>query len=277
MNIGIVGLGLIGGSAAKAYKEQEGNKVYAFDTDKTVFGYAKISGAVDGILDKESLKLCDCVLIALYPKDAIEYLKKTAPDIKKETIVIDLCGVKRSVCEECFPLADQYGFTFVGGHPMAGTQNSGFKASRASLFAGASMLLVPPRRDDIRLLDRIKKILAPLGFGKFVVTTPELHDEMIAYTSQLAHVVSSAYAMNPAAQNHKGYSAGSYKDLTRVAKLNVAMWTELFMANRDNLAMHLEQLIAALEEYKTALSEGNEAKIAELLEKGRAAKQEAES
>ena len=139
------------------------------------------------------------------------------------------------------------------------------------------MLLVPPRRDDIRLLDRIKKILAPLGFGKFVVTTPELHDEMIAYTSQLAHVVSSAYAMNPAAQNHKGYSAGSYKDLTRVAKLNVAMWTELFMANRDNLAMHLEQLIAALEEYKTALSEGNEAKIAELLEKGRAAKQEAES
>ncbi|MGI6744109.1 MAG: prephenate dehydrogenase [Eubacteriales bacterium] len=277
MNIGIAGLGLIGGSAAKAYKEEEGNKVYALDTDKTVFEYAKISGAVDGILDKESLKLCDCVLIALYPVDAIEYLKKTAPEIKKETIVIDFCGVKRIVCDECFPLAEEYGFTFVGGHPMAGTQNSGFKASRASLFAGASMLLVPPRRDDIRLLERIKKILAPLGFGRFVVTTPELHDEMIAYTSQLAHVVSSAYAMNPAAQNHKGYSAGSYKDLTRVARLNVKMWTELFMANRDNLAMHLELLIEVLEEYKAAISKGDEAKIAELLEKGRVSKQEAES
>jgi prephenate dehydrogenase len=277
MNIGIAGLGLIGGSAAKAYKEEEGNKVYALDTDKTVFEYAKISGAVDGTLDKESLKLCDCVLIALYPGDAIEYLKKTAPEIKKETVVIDFCGVKRIVCDECFPLAEEYGFTFVGGHPMAGTQNSGFKASRSSLFAGASMLLVPPRRDDIRLLERIKKILAPLGFGRFVVTTPELHDEMIAYTSQLAHVVSSAYAMNPAAQNHKGYSAGSYKDLTRVARLNVNMWTELLMANRDNLAMHLERLTEVLEEYKAAISKGDEAKIAELLEKGRVSKQEAES
>lgn len=199
MTAGIVGLGLIGGSLAKAYHEA-GEAVLAFDTDRSILDFAMISGAVDGVLDEESIKRCDIVLIAVYPAACIEYFTRMADYISKDTVVLDCCGTKRTVCEGCFPVAKARGIAFAGGHPMAGTHNSGFKYARANLFHGAPMVIVPMDFDNIALLSRIEKLLAPAGFGSFSVTTAAEHDRMIAFTSQLAHVASNAYIKSPTAK-----------------------------------------------------------------------------
>ncbi len=272
MTVGICGLGLIGGSMAKAYKEK-GHTVYAYDTDIATLGYALISNIIDGELTDESLKECDLLFVALYPFATVEYLTATAPKIDKKTAVIDLCGTKKAVCECGFSLAEKYGFTFVGGHPMAGRQFSGIKYSKASLFKNAPMVIVPPVYDDIDFLDRIKELLSPAEFGKLSVTTAEEHDKMIAFTSQLAHIVSNAYVKTPTAQSHKGFSAGSYKDLTRVAKLNENMWTELFMENKEPLLYELEYIINSLNEYKTAIESNDCEALRSLLREGRLAKE----
>ena len=187
---------------------------------------------------------------------------------------MDTCGTKRQVCETCFTLAEEYGFTFVGGHPMAGTQFSGFKHSRATLFKGASMIIVPPRYDDMAFFARIKELLAPCGFGRVTVTDGARHDEMIAFTSQMAHVVSNAYIKSPTARAHKGFSAGSYKDLTRVAWLNEQMWTELFLENRDNLIRELDGFLDSVRAYRDAMAAGDANALRELLAEGRKIKEE---
>lgn len=274
MKVGIVGLGLIGGSLAKAYKESGQAEVYGWDTDADTMLLAKTVEAIDGTLDETVLPGCDLLLLALYPGAAIEYLRAHAPEISKKTFVIDCCGVKQVVCDACFPIAEQYGFSFFGGHPMAGTQFSGFAKSRSSLFRGASMILVPPRFDDIAQLDQAKQLLAPVGFGRTVVTTADKHDEMIAFTSQMAHIVSNAFIKSPAARQHKGFSAGSYKDLTRVAWLNETMWTELFMDNRQKLIREIDILMHSLEEYKEAMQQEDAPRLKELLREGRICKEE---
>lgn len=273
MTVGIIGLGLIGGSMAKAYKKNSDCTVLAADRDHTTVEYARLQGAVDGELTPEGISSCDLILIALYPQAAIEYLKDIAHRIAKNALVIDLCGTKRTICEVGFALAKKYGFTFVGGHPMAGTQYSGFKHARDTLFNGASMVLVPPTFDDIFLLDRVKKVLAPAGFGRMTVTTADQHDEMIAFTSQLAHVVSNAYVKSPTARSHKGFSAGSYKDLTRVARLNEEMWSELFIENKEHLVSELDTLIQSLTEYRNAIRDGDVDTTRSLLKDGREAKE----
>ena len=181
---------------------------------------------------------------------------------------------RRNQITECFPLAKQYGFVYVGGHPMAGSQFSGFKYSRANLFEGAPMVLVPPVFDDMALLDRVRQALEPCHFGSFSVTTAEAHDKKIAFTSQLAHIVSNAYIKSPTALNHKGFSAGSYKDLTRVAWLNPQMWSELFLENRDNVLFELDHLIQSLIAYREAVAQNDIVQLQSLLEEGKRRKEE---
>ena len=273
MNIGIVGLGLIGGSLARAYRK-DGHTVYGFDTDDAILGFAQLSDVVCGVLDEASMRLCDAVIIAVNPGDAVAYLETAAPRVEKNTIVFDCCGVKRFVCERCFPLAERYGFTFVGGHPMAGNHMAGFKNSRANLFRVASMILVPPVYDDAALFGRIEDLLRPVGFGRLTVTTAEKHDEMIAFSSQMAHVVSNAYIKSSTAQGHKGFSAGSYQDLTRVARLNAAMWAELFIENSECLIHELDVFLEAVTRYRDALAACDRAGLEALLEEGSRIKKE---
>lgn len=273
--IGIVGLGLIGGSFAKAY-HAAGWRVLAFDIDEDTMAVATIDETVQGVLDEESLAQCDLVLLALYPGGCIEWLSRNAARIPKDCLVIDAAGVKREVCAACMPIAAEHGFTFVGGHPMAGTQFSGFKYARENLYHNAPMVICPPRVDDMALFERIKDLLAPAGFGSIQVSTPEEHDRRIAFTSQLAHVVSNAFIKSPTARGHKGFSAGSYKDLTRVARLNENMWTELFFDDADNLLFELDTIIASLQEYRDALAERDGDTMRRLLADGRRAKEDAE-
>ena len=273
MKVGIVGLGLIGGSMAKAYKAA-GHTVFGFDKDNKITEFAIMDGTLDAALDADTLAECELLLIAVYPKAAVEYLAEAADKISADTIVVDLCGTKRKVCEACFEIAAENGFTFIGGHPMAGTHNSGYKYTRANMFSGAPMIIVPPTLDDMELLDRVKRMLLPAGFGFVTATTADEHDRMIAFTSQLAHVVSNAYIKSPSAGSHKGFSAGSYKDLTRVAWLNPDMWAELFLENGDNLINELDIIIENLTKYRTAIQDGDRAELVKLLDEGKRRKEE---
>lgn len=273
MNVGILGLGLIGGSLARAYA-LEGHTVYATQRNETMLSFAMLAGAVHGKLTEETISTCDLIILAIYPEGCAAWLEQNAHLVKKGALVIDCCGIKREICSRCFPLAQAHGFTFVGGHPMAGSQFSGFKYSRADLFAGAPMVLVPPVFDDIALLDRVKEALKPCGFGMFSVTTAEDHDRMIAFTSQMPHILSNAFIKSPTALQHKGFSAGSYRDLTRVAWLNAPMWSELFMENKDFLLNELEFYIASLQAYRDAIAQSDQQTLTELLEAGKKRKEE---
>ena len=273
MIIGILGLGLIGGSFAKAYHEA-GWQVLALDADPSTQEFAQLSGAVDGPLTDDKLSSCDLILIAVYPSAAVDYLRQHGAHIGPKPVVIDCCGTKRVVCSACFPVAKEHGVTFLGGHPMAGTHNSGFKYARANLFHSAPMVLVPMDRDDITLLDRAKALLAPAGFGRFSITGAPEHDEMIAFTSQMAHVISNGYIKSPTAGAHKGFSAGSYKDMTRVAWLAPQMWAELFLENKDFLLKELDFFMASMQQYRDALAADDQQELVRLLDEGRKRKAE---
>ncbi|MCI7727627.1 MAG: prephenate dehydrogenase/arogenate dehydrogenase family protein [Clostridiales bacterium] len=273
MNVGILGLGLIGGSLARAYA-LEGHTVYAIQRNEAMLSFAMLAGAVHGKLNEETIPKCDLILLAIYPDGSASWLEKNAHLISKGALVLDCCGVKQEICARCFPVAEQYGFTFVGGHPMAGSQFSGFKYSRADLFSGAPMVLVPPVFDDIALLQRVKDALDPCHFGFFSVTTAEEHDKLIAFTSQMPHILSNAFIKSPTALKHKGFSAGSYKDLTRVAWLNPQMWAELFLENRDNVLFELDYYIESLRQYQQAIRDKDVDKLVELLDEGKKRKEE---
>lgn len=274
---GIVGLGLIGGSFARGYA-QAGVRVLAWDPDEDVMVAASM-GTVSGELNDETLGECDIIVLACYPEACIEWLEAHAQALVDATdteaimgpVVIDTVGIKGIVCERAFNLARENGFYFVGAHPMAGTQFSGYAHSRADLFEGAPLVLVPPAVDDslkLELLSQVREMVRPLGFGKFSVTSAEEHDHVIAFTSQLAHVVSNAYVKSPTAQEHHGFSAGSYRDLTRVAHLNASMWAELMTDNAQYLSQELTYLIDSLAAYRDALEKKDEGQLEELLAEG---------
>ena len=272
MTVGIVGLGLIGGSFAKAY-HAAGWTVYGYDVDESMLAFAQLADAVNAPLTMENIGTCDLVLLCVRPLAAIDYLRSAAPHIGSRPVVIDCCGTKRVVCAAAFPLAEQYRFTYLGGHPMAGREFSGLDYALPTLFDGASMIFVPTKSSTERVLEQLEAYFMSLGFGQTVRCTAEQHDHMIAFTSQLAHVVSSAYIKSPEADKHNGYSAGSYKDLTRVAKLNETMWSELFLCNAEPLAAEIDEIIKHLDEYRRAIRAGDRETLTELLREGRIRKE----
>lgn len=268
MKIAIIGLGLIGGSIAKAIKDNTDHTVYGADIQQSVVLRAKLIDAIDDELDNNKLSECDLVIIALYPEDTVKFISDKAGIIRKGSVVIDCGGVKRCICDPANRLAEENGFTFIGGHPMAGVERSGFESSFGMLFNNASMILAPSPEIDIDTLHRVKEFFLSIGFGSITIVTPEKHDRVIAYTSQLAHVLSSSYIKSPTATEHHGMSAGSFKDMTRVATLNPKMWSELFIENKDNLVGEIDTLISHLQEYRDAINDGDSEKISALLEDG---------
>lgn len=276
MNVGIVGLGLIGGSFAKTFKENTNHKVFGLDINKLSLQLGFQAGVIDSELTYGNLHECDLVILALYPSDTIDYLIAHAHLIKKGALVIDTCGVKRLVCTKLEQVASENGFLFIGGHPMAGIEHSGFSYSSGALFRGASMIFTPGPNIPQALLNDMEALFQTLGFGSICVTTPDVHDEMIAYTSQLAHVLSSAYVKTEAALTHRGFSAGSFRDMTRVARLNETMWTELFLYNSDHLSAEIDGLAQRLMEYSAAIKKNDKNRLFFLLREGRLRKEQIE-
>ena len=268
MEIGIVGLGLIGGSLAKAISQNTDHTVYGTDLSEQVVRKAVLVDAIEQPLTDELLPQCDIVIVALYPQATIDYVKEHAHLFRKESIVVDCGGIKKLVCDTLIPLAEDHGFLFVGGHPMAGLEHSGFTYAKKSLFNNASMIFTPTK-GPIESMEKLKELFTSIGFTNIEISTAEEHDRKIAFTSQLAHVVSNAYIKSPTALEHSGFSAGRYKDLTRVAKLNEVMWTELFLENADNLAAEIDTLIGNLQQYSTAIRERDAKTLCALLKDGR--------
>ena len=252
MKVGIVGLGLIGGSMAKSIKTR-----------------TRMCGAIDAPLTEETLPQCDLVLVAIRPGAAVAWVQTHADKIARSAILVDLCGVKRAVVEALAPIAEAHGFAYIGGHPMAGKERGGFTAASDDLYVGASMILTPDKRTDMMLLETLKAFFLDIGFAGLTFSTPEEHDRIIAFTSQLAHITSSAYVKSPEAQKRRGFSAGSFQDMTRVARLDEDMWTELFLDDADYLTGELEVLIRHLTEYLDALKAGDADALRALLREGR--------
>lgn len=273
MKIGIIGLGLIGGSMALSIRRNTNHVVLGYDIDAATMLRAKAIEAIHDELTPEELPRCDIVLVSLYPEMCVQYIKEHADDFKPGALVIDCAGVKRHVCSQVDPIAAEKSWTFIGGHPMAGREFSGFAYAKADLFKNASMILTPPADVDIQTRDIAKHFFLDMGFKMVRFCTPEAHDQMIAYTSQLAHVVSGAYVKNPLAAQHKGFSAGSFLDMTRVARLNENMWTELFLENLDLLLPALDDIISRLTSYREALASNDPEIVRPVLREGRLCKE----
>lgn len=272
MNIAIAGLGLIGGSFAKAIKAKTGHTVLGLDCSGETLKAAFKYGAIDSA-DPKGIEYADILLAALYPKSSIEFIQANLEKLKAGAIILDLCGVKRFICTKIKALIGNRDLTFIGGHPMAGRELSGFEHSIPTLFDGASMILTPSPDTPPKKLDIAASLCLEIGFGNITISTPEHHDEMIAFTSQLAHIVSSAYIQNPVCDKYMGFSAGSFADMTRVAKLNEDMWTELFLLNSDYLTAHIDILIRNLTGFRSLIESGDMEGLRAALKTGRECKE----
>ena len=273
MNIAMIGLGLIGGSLARTIKLHTEHTIFGCDLNQQTIQQAFLMGAIDEELTDENLRTCDMVLVSLYPGAIVKWVKAHAEDFKPGCLVIDCGGVKQHIGEQLVPLARAGEWYFLGGHPMAGREHSGFRYARDDLFDNASMILCTDGLDDPELLQTARDFFLDLGFRRVQFTNPRTHDEMIAYTSQLAHIVSSAYVKCPLADKHRGFSAGSFADMTRVAKLNEMMWTELFFDNREALLPVVEDLVRRVTEYRDALRDNDREGMLQLLKDGRETKE----
>lgn len=273
MNIAVIGLGLIGGSMCKSLKKHSFHRILGIDTNKETIRKALEQNVIDEEIAAERLGEANLTIISLYPEEICKFVSDNADKFKKGSIVIDTCGVKKAVVEACTPVLEEKGVIFVGVHPMAGREFSGFDYSTDSLFDGASFIITPTENTPQIAVDLLSTLAGSIGFGKAVVATPEKHDQVIAYTSQLAHVVSNAYVKSPSVLDFNGFSAGSFMDLTRVAKLNEDMWTSLFMCNKEALMNELNQIIANISEYRDAIEKGDYNALRGLLRDGRILKE----
>ena len=276
MKIGIVGLGLIGGSIGRAAVKRTDHEVFATDISGEAMLKGALLNAYNTELTSDNAKDIDILFVCVYPSGVAEIIDKYAPLLKPGAVIIDCVGIKREVVKIMEDRQKIYkDIAFIGGHPMAGREFSGIEHSVNNLFDHATCLLVPVHT-PIEATAKVKKFFLEIGFDGVVITTAEEHDKMIAYTSQLAHVVSNAYVMSPAAQNHHGFSAGSFRDMTRVARLNPTMWTDLMMNNSDLLGKEVDTLIKRLEQFRDALQNKDSDKLYNLLSEGNEAKLEVE-
>ncbi|MBR6545433.1 MAG: prephenate dehydrogenase/arogenate dehydrogenase family protein [Clostridia bacterium] len=275
MTVGIVGLGLIGGSFAKSIRaDRPSDRILVSERSEETLDRAHLLGLYDGLVDRDSIREVDLLLLALYPRAAIAWLKEHAGEISRHTVVVDLAGIKSEICRVGAELSRAHGFRFVGGHPMAGREISGIEASRDDLFIGASMILTPDGDASVDVLSSLKAFFLSLGFSRVVFSSPAEHDRIISYTSQLAHVISNAYISSPMAEVQRGFSAGSFRDMTRVAEINAEMWSEILVSNREHLLPELDRLIGSLSEIRQVVAMGDESGLCALLAKGAQRKRE---
>ncbi len=272
MNIVVVGLGIIGGSMAKALTEYTDCHVIGINRSEETLQKALECGAIHEIGTTNSLKQADMIILGTYPEVAVEFVRKNAHKIPHHCIVTDTSGIKSKICPALSALAKEYGFTFVGCHPMAGKEKNGFDVSEATLFRNASCIILPCDAPQ-SAVDTVSALMSQLGFARIVYTTPEEHDRMISFTSQLPHVIACGYVFSPCCMNHKGFSAGSYRDVSRVANINGILWSELFIENKEPLLAEIDTFIENITRIRNSIEKGNRTELAELLSKGKQIKE----
>ena len=273
MNVFIAGLGLIGGSFAKAFKRHTNHTIYGYDINPATAQFALSRGAIDIIADESDLKNCGFVVVCLYPKATVDFINRNAANFKKGSVITDACGVKGVIYDGIENSVKGYSLRFVGAHPMAGREQCGFDYSEDELYAGASLIVTPEGADD-EAVTLVCEIALQLGFGECKITDKATHDIMIAYTSQLPHVLACSYINDPLAPLHFGYSAGSFKDVSRVARINAEMWSELFLDNKEALSQEIAALISNLSDFKDLIDKNDRASLKKALEKSRKIKEQ---
>lgn len=273
MNIVIAGLGIIGGSYAKALKKYTDHYIIGINRSIPPLKAALECGAIDEIGDVSALEKADMLILGTFPQAAVEFVRKNAELIPRHCIVTDTCGIKSEICPELKALSEKYGFTFVGVHPMAGKETNGFSSSDADLFVGASCIIVPCGAPEEAVLT-VSRLAEKIGFKRIVQTDPQQHDRMIAFTSQIPHVLACAYVQSPCCPQHKGFSAGSYRDVSRVAHINEKLWAELFCENKQALIGEIDELIKNINAIRSALEQDDRTGLEELLAQSRRVKEE---
>lgn len=264
MQIDVVGLGVIGGSIAKALKENTAHTVIGFDRDENTLLDALSLGAIHRAGSTSALENADVVYVCLYPEDTVSFIEENAAHFRPGCIVTDVCGIKGEICGHLSAVAAQHGFQYIGGHPMAGKERSGFEASEAGLFQNASYIFVDSGAAP-EALSTLTALAGEMGFSTIKRCTPQKHDRMIAYTSQVPHVLACAYVMSPRCAEHNGFSAGSYRDVSRVARINASLWTDLFLSNRTELTDELSELLSNIESIRDAIRDGDREALHALL------------
>lgn len=272
MNIAVVGMGIIGGSFCKAFKKYTHHYIIGINRTQSTLQQAFDCGAIDEKGTEESLGKADVVIMALYPQATVDYIEKYGSYLKKGCIVTDSSGIKTEICPQMVALSKKYGFTFVGSHPMAGKETNGFSSADADLYKGASYIIVPCEADK-GAVKTLSDLAMEINFGQIKLSTPEEHDRMIAFTSQLPHVLACSYVLSPCCKNHKGFSAGSYHDVSRVANINSKLWSELFMENREPLLKELNILIDNITKITDAINESDINRLQNLLEQSHQTKE----
>ncbi len=272
MKIAVIGLGIIGGSFCKAIKKHTAHTVIGINRTHSVAEQAKNDGSIDVIGTVESLGEADIIFLCMYPQACVDFIKENGKFIKKGALVTDSSGIKSAICPQLYELSQEFGFVFVGSHPMAGKEKNGYGVSEAELYKGASFIITPCGADE-KYVNTLADLALSIGFGKIKITTPEEHDRMIAFTSQLPHVLACSYVLSPCCPNHNGFSAGSYRDVSRVANINSKLWSELFLENREPLITELDILIDNITRIKDAIKDNDRETLADLLEQGHKIKQ----
>ena len=270
--VAIAGLGLIGGSLALALKANTACTVVGIDRDEAAVSAARAAGAVD-LAGREALPRALLLILALPPAAAAPFLREHAASLPPGTLVTDVCGVKRAVVAACEPVCREHGLVFLGGHPMAGKETSGFGSADAQLFRGASYILTPTPDTPPAAVDTMRELAAALGCARVTVASPEEHDRMIAFTSQLPHVLAGAYVKSPCCPKHAGFSAGSYRDVSRVASVDEKLWTQLFLMNGDDLCGEIDTLIENLRACRDAIAAKDAGRLEAVLREGRLRKE----
>lgn len=276
MNIAIVGLGIIGGSLAKAFTSYTNHRVIGINRSRATAERALSEGSIHEIGTVQTLASADVVYMCTYPKHIISFVEENGAYFKKGCIITDVCGIKSEICPSLAEICEKNGLVYVGSHPMAGKEKSSYDASEAELFKGASYIVVPCKASD-ESVNTVVSLAKEIGFGLIRTATPEEHDRMIAFTSQVPHALACAYVMSPSCLNHKGFSAGSYRDVSRVAAINENLWTDLFLSNREPLSAELGLLIDSLTAIKNAVDSDDAEKLRELLKESRLIKQKVDN
>ena len=272
MTIAVVGMGLIGGSLCRAFKHYTPHRVLGATRNQKTVAFALSVDAIDAPMT--DLSEPDVVFVALPPETTIEYLRDHVADFRPGTIVADICGVKQPIIDAVDQLYYDHRVRYVGTHPMAGKEVAGFANSDVDLYKNASYIITPTALTDLAAIETLRELAGAIGFTRIEITDPLRHDTIISYTSQLAHVVSSAYIKSPTAALTLGFTAGSFQDMTRVAKLDPDMWTTLFALNRGPLLGEIDTLLANLTVFRDALAAGDLEQVRALLDRGRQLREE---
>lgn len=273
MNILIIGLGLIGGSFCKTLSKKTNHNIFGYDKDNITSQKALNDGSIISVLSTEKFIQADVTFICLHPTVSINFLKENVSHFRGNSVIADVCGVKGSISAQMSEITMSHNINYIGTHPMAGREFGGYDYSVENLFDNASFIVTPTESTDMESLETVKKIATEMGFKKIITASPENHDKTIAYTSQLAHIVSSAYVKSPSIENESGFTAGSFQDMTRIATLNENMWSDLFMQNQKPLLNELDTLISNLAKYREAIADSDADKLTELLREGRIIKE----